>query len=108
MTKNNFKIYQNISELSDQIVELSDSLFLHKKQETAAVKSNYVLVDESIASRDDAVLNFKFSFARLREHVDVEVVDPRNKSHLLKTMDKCRDTSLFEVERSLDKTRQEV
>lgn len=94
-------------ELSDQIVELSDSFLLHKKPDLLS-KSQYVLVDETLASRQDGVLMFKFSFEKLTEHVDVEVVDPKNKTHMLKTMDKCRDTSLFETERSLDKTRQEV
>ena len=92
-------------ESNDKVVELSDSFFLQNEQ---PVNTQYILVDDTISSRKDSVLTFKFSFEKLKEHVEVEVVDPNNKKHMLKTMDRCRDTSLFEAERSFDKTKQEV
>ncbi len=89
----------------DQVVELSDTFFLQSKQ---TVNTQFIFVDETIALRQDAVLVFKFCFEKLKEHVDVVVVEPRGKKHMLKTMDKCRDTSLFETTRNIDKTKQDV
>ncbi len=89
----------------DQVVELSDSFFLQNRE---PVNSQFIYVDETIAARQDAVLVFKFDFEKLKEHVDVVVVEPKGKKHMLKTMDKCRDTSLFETTRNIDKTKQDV
>ena len=73
-------------EPKDQIAELSDSFFL---QNDNIENEQSILVDDSISTRDDSVLIFKFGFEKLKEHVEVIVTDPDNKKHMLKTMDKC-------------------
>jgi hypothetical protein len=67
-------------------VELSDSFFLHNKE---PVNSKYIYVDETVSKRKDSVLNFKFNFENLKDHLEIIIIDPNNKRHELKTMDKC-------------------
>ena len=81
-------------ENSNQIIELSDSFFLQNKEH---VNSQFILVDATIASRNDAVLNFKFNFENLKDSVEVNIIDPTGKKHELKSMDKC----LFSSHKSL-------
>ena len=94
-------------ETSNQIVELVDSFFLSLDNETMQT-SQKILIDENISGRKDSILNFKFNFENLRHDIEVNVIDPTNKVHELKTMDKCRDTSLFLPERNLSPDTQEV
>ena len=106
-------------------MELSDSFFLQNKEH---VNSQFIWVDATIASRNDAVLTFKFNFENLKDSVEVNIIDPTGKKHELKSMDKClfsriqsllvnkiifeskigKDSSLIQKERSYDKTKKEV
>lgn len=81
-----FKLFINLEPVN-HIVELSDSFFMQNEK---PINTQFILVDGTISSREDSVLCFKFSFEKLKEHVEVVVVDPNNKKHMLKTMDKCK------------------
>lgn len=84
-----------------------DSFFLNQDSESTQT-THSVLIDETISSRKDSILNFKFNFEKLVHKLEVNVVDPMNKVHELKTMLKCRDTSLLETQRLDMPDKQEI
>lgn len=84
-----------------------DSFFFNPDYDETLQTQN-ILIDETISNRKDSILNFKFNFENLKHDIEVNIIDPTNKIHELKTMDKCRDTSLFETERSHLTDKQEV